>query len=162
MPDENDYQRHIKFKKAENEIDVYFYNDRMKLCRNGNESNLPTQDIEKSTIWAIGKMQQEGFEIIEDFKKERTKDILKDRDSDGDGISDYDEMYVHKTNPYDIDTDGDGINDKIEISLGKNPNENNSNTKGISERITIAKQKAAEQLTNQMPKHRTVEIGQER
>jgi len=43
-------------------------------------------------------------------------------DSDGDGLSDYDELYIYKTSPYLEDTDGDGINDYDEVSLGTNPN----------------------------------------
>jgi len=36
-------------------------------------------------------------------------------DTDGDGISDYDELYVYGTSPYLEDTDGDGISDYDEI-----------------------------------------------
>lgn len=37
------------------------------------------------------------------------------RDSDSDGIMDFDEEERFKTNPFDYDTDGDGIDDKREI-----------------------------------------------
>ena len=36
-------------------------------------------------------------------------------DSDGDGITDFDEIRRFQTNPYDADSDGDGIEDKKEI-----------------------------------------------
>ena len=36
-------------------------------------------------------------------------------DSDGDGLTDYEEIYIYETNPYDKDTDGDGYDDKMEV-----------------------------------------------
>ena len=45
----------------------------------------------------------EGFDII---------------DSDGDGLSDYDEYHNYSTNPDSSDTDGDGLSDFDEISTG--------------------------------------------
>lgn len=41
---------------------------------------------------------------------------LMARDSDGDGLSDYDEIYVHETNPLSPDTDEDGLTDYEEIN----------------------------------------------
>lgn len=40
---------------------------------------------------------------------------LMERDSDGDGLSDYDEIYVHETSPLNPDTDEDGLSDYDEI-----------------------------------------------
>lgn len=45
----------------------------------------------------------------------------KIKDSDADGITDYDETNVYKTSPYLEDTDGDGISDSEEVRLGKDP-----------------------------------------
>lgn len=45
----------------------------------------------------------------------------KRRDTDGDGLSDYDEIHTYETSPYLADTDGDGIADNIEIATGQNP-----------------------------------------
>jgi len=47
---------------------------------------------------------------------------LKARDTDGDGLSDYDELYVYHTSPYLKDTDSDGFDDKQEIDTGHDPN----------------------------------------
>lgn len=47
---------------------------------------------------------------------------LKNRDTDGDGLSDYDEINVYHTSPYLEDSDSDGINDKQEIERGTDPN----------------------------------------
>lgn len=40
------------------------------------------------------------------------------KDTDGDGLSDYDELYVHGSSPYLKDTDGDGYNDMTEVEAG--------------------------------------------
>jgi hypothetical protein len=42
-------------------------------------------------------------------------------DTDGDGITDDDEMNVYGTDPYNADTDMDGISDSQEISSGADP-----------------------------------------
>lgn len=42
-------------------------------------------------------------------------------DTDGDGLSDWEEVHVHGTNPLSADTDGDGMPDGWEIEHGLNP-----------------------------------------
>ncbi len=43
------------------------------------------------------------------------------KDSDGDGLSDYDEVQVYFTDPYDPDTDTGGITDGDEVAAGDDP-----------------------------------------
>ena len=43
-------------------------------------------------------------------------------DTDGDGLSDYDEVKIYHTNPLVVDTDGDGYPDGVEVKSGHNPN----------------------------------------
>lgn len=46
----------------------------------------------------------------------------KNTDTDGDGLSDWDEENVYRTSKYLADTDSDGIPDNIEIAKGTDPN----------------------------------------
>lgn len=47
--------------------------------------------------------------------------LEKERDTDGDVLSDYDEFEVHKTNPDKKDTDDDGYSDGVETSTESDP-----------------------------------------
>ncbi|SHK36494.1 von Willebrand factor type A domain-containing protein [Hathewaya proteolytica DSM 3090] len=52
-------------------------------------------------------------------------------DGDYDGLPDYEEVFLYRTNPKDPDTDKDGLNDGAEVKLGFNPLLNDSNNDGI-------------------------------
>ena len=47
---------------------------------------------------------------------------LKSLDTDGDGLTDFDELYIYQTSPYLADSDSDGESDKKEIDEGFDPN----------------------------------------
>ena len=47
---------------------------------------------------------------------------LRSLDTDGDGLSDWDELYVHGTSPYLEDSDSDGFSDYEEVMSGNDPN----------------------------------------
>jgi hypothetical protein len=51
-----------------------------------------------------------------------TDQALKYKDTDQDGLSDYDELNVYKTSPYLADSDSDGMLDGKEISSSSDPN----------------------------------------
>lgn len=55
-------------------------------------------------------------------KEEKQKEDQKTMDTDSDGLSDYDELYVFRTSPYVADTDSDGLSDSSEVYGGQNPN----------------------------------------
>ncbi|MFH1286941.1 MAG: hypothetical protein ABII02_04300 [Candidatus Magasanikbacteria bacterium] len=59
---------------------------------------------------------------IEDTKEEELGTSDLSADTDGDGITDIDEIEKWKTDPTKVDTDGDGFADAIEILSGYNPN----------------------------------------
>lgn len=48
-------------------------------------------------------------------------EALHYRDTDRDGLTDFEEIYIYGTSAYLSDTDGDGVGDKDEILQGKNP-----------------------------------------
>lgn len=54
-------------------------------------------------------------------------------DTDGDGLSDYDEIFIYKSNPLSIDTDGDGLTDAQEVANATNPNLIDTDGDGLSD-----------------------------
>lgn len=65
----------------------------------------------------------EGETILSSFEEEeREEEALKERDTDGDTISDYDELYLYNTSPYLSDSDSDGFSDSTELESGNDPN----------------------------------------
>ncbi|MCL2643117.1 MAG: VWA domain-containing protein [Candidatus Bathyarchaeota archaeon] len=59
-------------------------------------------------------------------------------DTDGDGLTDYEEIFIYGTNPLVADTDGDSVPDGLEIELGLDPK--NPKTDGVTldgERVFI-------------------------
>lgn len=56
------------------------------------------------------------------YQQEDGEESLKSKDTDGDGLSDWDELYFYKTSPYLEDSDSDGFSDKQEINNSKDPN----------------------------------------
>ncbi len=61
------------------------------------------------------------FKTQAQLDKERIE-ALKTKDTDHDGISDYDELYIYRTSPFLEDSDSDGIPDLVEIQNGTDPN----------------------------------------
>lgn len=54
-------------------------------------------------------------------RRAREIELMKTRDTDGDGLTDYDEIFVYGTSPYLADTSGDGISDGEHVRAGNNP-----------------------------------------
>ena len=62
-----------------------------------------------------------AFKTQSELQEERME-ALKQKDTDGDGLSDYDELFIFQTSPYLADSDSDGHDDKVEIESGNDPN----------------------------------------
>ncbi len=78
---------------------------------------------------SIGKNIRRPFEpqgpgkfVTLDEQQAQQTEALKYKDTDGDGLTDYDEIYIYRTSPYIADTDSDGISDGQEVKKGTDPN----------------------------------------
>jgi hypothetical protein len=60
--------------------------------------------------------------LTEDERDSRELEESKTKDTDGDGLVDYDELYVYKTSPYISDSDSDGYSDREEVFSNNDPN----------------------------------------
>lgn len=81
------------------------------------EASLSTSDITVSDLER--QLRKRAEEVIERGSRlSNLDDSRRFTDSDGDGISDYDEIYLYGTDLRNPDTDGDGTLDGVEIVLG--------------------------------------------
>ena len=67
-----------------------------------------------------------------------TTGIDPNADTDGDGLSDGDEVFHYDTDPRCEDSDGDGLSDMAEILAGANPLDADENGDGVPDGITPA------------------------
>lgn len=67
-----------------------------------------------------GRSDSEG--INSSLSEAESAESSKQKDTDKDGLSDWDELNYYNTSPYLEDSDSDGITDKQEIASGTNPN----------------------------------------
>jgi len=74
-----------------------------------------------------------------------SKDIMPNKDSDNDGLTDIQEFY-HQTNAKEADSDGDGIDDYSELYEGKEPR--------INKEYTLT----AEKLSNSFSKAKAIKL----
>lgn len=77
----------------------------------------------KTNIFSYGqRVKTDGLSNLDpQVKAEKEQEALKKADTDGDGLSDYDELFVYHSSPYMRDTDSDGIADGEEVRRGTSP-----------------------------------------
>jgi len=77
--------------------------------------------INKAIVLPFKRTTGFAFKSAEQLEKERTQK-LRTQDTDGDGLTDYDELYVFRTSPFLEDSDSDGQNDGAEVASESDPN----------------------------------------
>jgi hypothetical protein len=75
-------------------------------------------------LWQLKMRVSDPFKLKGDdsFQLAKTDQLNEEIDTDGDGLSDYNEVFLYGTSPYLEDTDSDGISDYEEIARGTDPN----------------------------------------
>ena len=79
------------------------------------QTGLPAQTGQENQLGTVSAPQVNAQFTTSDEE-------LKTKDTDSDGLSDYDELNVYGTSPYLKDSDGDSYSDKIEIDSNNDPN----------------------------------------
>lgn len=75
----------------------------------------------RSGILDAFRVEANPWKTPEQIEAERLKE-MKTKDTDADGLNDFDESYVYRTSPYLSDSDSDGSGDREEIAKGSDPN----------------------------------------
>lgn len=77
----------------------------------------------KSSIFSYGKrIKTDPLTNLSATERDSAElEALKKADTDADGLSDYNELYVYHSSPYMRDTDSDGIADGEEVRKGTSP-----------------------------------------
>ncbi|MBN2162432.1 MAG: hypothetical protein JW713_05775 [Pontiellaceae bacterium] len=65
------------------------------------------------------------------------KILAKGGDTDGDGISDADELFIHGTGVLRADSDNDGLTDSEELDLGSDPLDEDSDNDGVIDGVEV-------------------------
>jgi hypothetical protein len=87
-------------------------------------SSDASEDPDKDNLTNLEEYRVLGREYtIEGLTKKYTQyTSIYSNDTDNDGLTDWEEIYVTKTLPYSRDSDGDGVPDNWEIRYGFDPN----------------------------------------
>lgn len=114
--------------RAGNEEQVELIYERLEELQNTIIKNSYTIGDEDLVSFIAQRLRDEFDSVTE--RVTFTERIIKERvgeqtfkDSDGDGITDYDETVIYNTDPNSADSDNDGFTDGSEILNGYNPND---------------------------------------
>ena len=88
----------------------------------------------KSEVVKIEAFNDSDSDLLTDEDEQKYGTNPNNIDTDGDGLSDYEEVIIYNTNPLVIDTDGDGLNDYEEVYLtATDPTKIDTDNNGISD-----------------------------
>ncbi len=108
---------HIELKKIAKDTIIYLKAEQMKQLKKKFEEGLKYEDIE-----LYKRIVSTGTERSDvNSKNTPEKEDLMIKDSDRDGITDFEEIYVYDTDKERSDTDGDGKTDQEEVMDKSNP-----------------------------------------
>ena len=97
--------------------------------RSGADDDLGVPDLNDTLSDLIGiDIDGDGLGHIEEIEAGSDP---HDPDTDGDGLSDYDEVMEHGTDPTDEDSDDDGLYDKNELDGGTDPLDEDTDDDGL-------------------------------
>ncbi|MBT4277477.1 hypothetical protein HOD96_01890 [Candidatus Falkowbacteria bacterium] len=78
--------------------------------------------LNNTIVGTVKNNQSNSTDTLNEQEQDLKKLIeLQNKDTDQDGLSDYDELNVYHTSVYIADSDSDGFSDKEEIDAGENP-----------------------------------------
>ncbi len=114
----------------------YLDNGFIDAINNNDSNNLSSgivDDVSDINIFNTENIVGDVFAPTEEVESDALL-LLKNLDSDLDGLSDYDEIYVYFTDPYNADSDFDGLSDYDEIIIfGTDPLDMDSDGDGYSD-----------------------------
>ncbi len=76
----------------------------------------------RNTIVGPFRLERSANTDAADTQNTQLLGALSQKDTDSDGVSDYDELYLYSTSPYLADSDSDGKNDGVEVQGKSDPN----------------------------------------
>jgi hypothetical protein len=116
-------QRFAAAQRSRDEARIDAAYDRIERLKESIVAGVSDSEEEKKLLRRIDTIVEEYknavIEVDALIAERVTQDVF--RDSDNDGITDYDEISIFNTDPFSADTDGDGFIDSAEIENGFDP-----------------------------------------
>ncbi len=100
-----------------------------------------------------------GRQTSEQSETESALSVLANQDTDGDGLTDFDEQFVYYTSAYLPDSDSDGFSDKEEIEAGSSPLDRGSVPGSVQSAQSNSLEKTFSLEELQLPKKETSQTG---